>query len=596
MNSAHATILLEDQILEELNPISEDNQTEKSSINRTATSNAVVSKGRTKLEISLSKLSELVANIAEAYSAVIFVADPKNKVLHPLAFHSLSREFISEIQIPFGHGLVGWTAENKVRIAVCPFDKDARTLLYYSADQSLKSFIAVPILSKQGDLIGVISCDSKKNYAFPKITEKVLVDCAVQAEILIDLHTANEELSRNTPRKNTEPLINIFNASLSEAKVEYNLFDKVLQLPQELVTRDAISCFINTHEGFGDAKFYSAAKDKRSEQHLVDLICKHKKIRSQNKDVHVLPSEEIRSRSFLAVPFSAFGAEAGTLNVLSAPFSAFSPEDISNLERIAKQIGTELEYLRLKELSKVRQVGPSMLPWRHFIGRILENNKNSTFTTPSLLRIQLEDLHGLEVNIGVQATTELLDQMLRYAQQLTGSGLQVSAPYGTTIYVYGEENPVSMVGKRISNLLSKIDNTTLQSAKASSLKITESILGRLKIDIASCSNLKANGIQSEEAIILSRLAPLNHTHKVEIHKQEVHKLETAQEITQDKETTKTEELVTTSNTITPNTVKPKITIKGPDEYRRSPSVKLTENNFTLGARKKNEELRDKFWK
>ena len=125
------------------------------------------SNGKSKLEESLTSLVQLIANITESYSASIFVADTRNRILHSLAFQSLSRDYISNVQIPYGAGLVGWTAENKVRIAVCPFEHDSRTLLYYNTDQSLKSFIAVPILGKNGDLVGVIACDSKKSYAFP---------------------------------------------------------------------------------------------------------------------------------------------------------------------------------------------------------------------------------------------------------------------------------------------------------------------------------------------------------------------------------------------------------------------------------------------
>ena len=106
--------------------------------------------------------------------------------------HTLSRDLIHTAEIPHGRGLVGWTAENKVRISVCPFEHDATTLRYYRSDQDLKSFLAVPILPRSGGpqqetLLGVIACDSKKNYAFAKITEKILVDCSVQAANIIEL-------------------------------------------------------------------------------------------------------------------------------------------------------------------------------------------------------------------------------------------------------------------------------------------------------------------------------------------------------------------------------------------------------------------------
>jgi putative methionine-R-sulfoxide reductase with GAF domain len=357
------------------------------------------SRGRTKLEESLTKLVRLIANVTESYTSAIFVADTKNKVLHSLAHHSLSREYVEGVQIPFGKGLVGWTAENKVRITVCPFEHDASTLLYYPCDQGLKSFIAVPILAPSSEIIGVIACDSKKNYAFPKITEKILTECAAQAQLLIDLHQANEALSSKRTVPKSEDALTSFIEKLRAATSESALFETTCSLSQSILKRDAMIALVTSNEGYGEATFYSHTPDARVEHHLMDLVCKNKKIISTERSVHVLPSDDIRARSFLSVPFHVFGKEAGALNILSAAFEPFSTNDIQILEQLAKVIGRELERHRSKAIAYSRQVGPSLLPWKHFV------QKSESLLTAhpgenSLLRIQLSDLISIESAIG----------------------------------------------------------------------------------------------------------------------------------------------------------------------------------------------------
>ncbi len=422
-------------------------------------------KKRSRMEDSLEQLTNLIANITESYSTALFVADQQNKILHCLAHHSLSRDFIEGVTIPYGRGLVGWTAENKLRITVCPFEHDSSTLLYYPTDQGLKSFIAVPIISKNGCLLGVIACDSKKNYAFAKITEKLLTECAVQAQILIDLHLDNQKLSENAPNPNLKSELETVFTLLKKARSEEQLFEGLCQIPQSLIAREATIALVTSHEGFGEATFYTNAKESRIEHHLVELVCKHKKILSTERSVHVLPHDDIKARSFLSVPFNVFGNEAGALNVLSAPFKGFSPSDIEALEKLAALVSQELERLRSKTITASRQIGPSLLPWKHFIsqsnillgiGNDSKMGNRSHIANYSLVRVQLNNLFTLEKNIGVKNVAEIHEQILRFVQQLATQPMLASSPYGTSIYIMGEKDQLESLTQRLAKVISKI--------------------------------------------------------------------------------------------------------------------------------------------
>ena len=139
------------------------------------------------------------ANISDAHSCFIFIPtqilnqEQETKSLAPtlelVGYHTLSTDIIPDCLIPRGSGLIGWVAKHKQAIHVSPFERDSRTLGIYSKDQSLKSFIGIPVPLQQGSQVqtGVIACDSKKSYAFSKLQGKLLEDLAKEIANTISL-------------------------------------------------------------------------------------------------------------------------------------------------------------------------------------------------------------------------------------------------------------------------------------------------------------------------------------------------------------------------------------------------------------------------
>ena len=138
------------------------------------------------LDTNLCRIAQFGANLADAYSCLIFL--PRNfprsenskhdKQLELYGFHSLSTKILKHALIPSGTGLIGWVAKHKRSIHVSPFEHDSRTLGVYKNDEELKSFIGIPIdlsrINKSLNMHGVLACDSKKSFAFSKLQGKLL--------------------------------------------------------------------------------------------------------------------------------------------------------------------------------------------------------------------------------------------------------------------------------------------------------------------------------------------------------------------------------------------------------------------------------------
>lgn len=458
------------------------------------------SRGRlSALEERLEVLTELIANVTESYSAVIFITDHRQGVLRVGGVHTLSREFLADVEIPIGCGLVGWTAENKVRISVCPFEHDSTTLLYYSSDQSLKSFVAVPILGsddgsrEHGRLLGVIACDSKKSYAFAKITEKILHDCALQAASLIEL---SERISRmkeaNDPRRDL--LVETIE-KLRGMDDEKSLLNAAANLPASLVDRDALVVLalaeggVGTGTFFGGGNFYAGSGQSTVSHRLFELVCKHKKLICAERSVHALPTDDIKQRSFLSVPFSTFGKEAGSFNLLSKPHAAFGDSQISSLERIASVVGRELERIRLRDrfISSVETTG--IQSWKHFSlqAKGLLKDANQSRQLLALVRFSFDSLLEIEDLLGVSAATLVMQRVMRLVDQVFRSPCISCYLHGSHIVSLVNAHEVERMMVRLKNLIERltaqdlhVNNNQLQVGKllVSGMRVVHAVAPR----------------------------------------------------------------------------------------------------------------------
>lgn len=403
---------------------------------------------------SLTSMAQLIANTIEAYSAVIFLADRTKNMLTVGAYHTLSRDFVKNVLIPFGSGLIGWTAENKNRISVCPFENDSTTLLYYLVDQNLKSFISLPILNEREELLGVLACDSKKTYAFSKIVEKVLHDCAKQTAILIELH---QQLSclQNVTTPSRDSLAS-FLEDLRELDNEDDLLNQACQIPQDVIRHDALVVLTLSENGAGQNTYYSLSNNRQINHHLMEHVCRNKKMISNDKSVHVGPSRDSYRQSFLSVPFKFLSREAGSFNLLSANGEPFSTPQIKAMEQIAIVVGRELERIRLHDRFFESAGINGINSWKNFKAQGAVALKQLPQKTHSLIRIDFGNMLEVEHKLGIEGSLALIEKTTRLVEQLKRHDALACRVYGTRFFVLTEKSEAASFVARFQKLVEKI--------------------------------------------------------------------------------------------------------------------------------------------
>ena len=123
------------------------------------------------VDADLQDLIDLCLNNLEGFSVVLFAADWEGGPLRLKAYRSLSRYIDSETVINSGQGLVGWAYKNQKPVNVDQVSFESDRLLFYTRDEEIKSFMAVPL----PDINGILAVDSKQRYVFTDKSTKLLL-------------------------------------------------------------------------------------------------------------------------------------------------------------------------------------------------------------------------------------------------------------------------------------------------------------------------------------------------------------------------------------------------------------------------------------
>ena len=408
------------------------------------------------LKDNLSRLARLIANAVEAYSCVIFIANRQRREIIVGGYHTLSRNFVPSSRIGYGCGLIGWCAENGVNITVSPFEAEPSTLIYYRDEKGLKSFTAMPIIDEGGQVLGVIACDSKKSYAFPKITEKVLVDFSGQCAAVMTL-VKNLEAARREQIPPSAPLAEWID-ELQRAGDEDDLMQLSTHLPDEIVQRDALVAITIAESGIGSGRFYAKSELDHLGHRLLDMVYKHKKVICAERSVHVLPSNDLHSRSFISVAFRVLGQEAGSLNVLSMSGQVFTQNDIDILERIARIVGSRLEHIRLRDRFSSMEETAGILSAKLFSvkGNALLSEAAQQKKSASMMRISFDNLHELEQAFGFVGVHRCIKQVVRLVEQVKGSSAIACILDSSSMLLLVESSEAKRLETRLRTLVKKI--------------------------------------------------------------------------------------------------------------------------------------------
>ncbi len=307
------------------------------------------------LKDELQNIVRLTGNVTDAFTAALFLADTQHDDMLTLrAYQTLSESIIPDVEIPIGRGLIGWVAKNERPTHATNFDRDTKTLQFYSQDEEIKSFAAEPIFD--GDrVIGVLSIDSKRQYVFTDKVLKILRDFSVAIAGVITQGKRRIELDSEAVA--FETLADLVD-KITTCENFTELTNTLMLNLSTLIPHDNIYIAVRSHE---EDKFnlVNATPHETNGFTEVDLPLTHYRLGwviQQGRafylpdigDAPVAPGEEAEWGSFIGAPMMSHNTVTGAIGLVLRKANSFRQVDAKSLSILAAACSSAFANLQLK--------------------------------------------------------------------------------------------------------------------------------------------------------------------------------------------------------------------------------------------------------
>lgn len=305
------------------------------------------------IERDIDHLIKLIASVAEAFTAALFLPAERGSGLTLAACHSLSPHILHDCSIEVGSGLVGWVAANGEPVTVSDFKPETTTLGFYRVDEDIKSFLAVPV--PLGDQRGVLAIDSKRSYVFPPRMQKLMTLFAEHVGRLVHNNSVQSMMLQTTTAIDQ---LNAVCRRLAEARSPKAVVEAALACPPDLVGADGIALALVENGGeacrvvgaAGEAMPTCRDLTVSLKQSLAGWVIRNGKTlalsdcREYYAKTFVFSTEEpyFGVRAFLGVPLFAGAEVFGIMAFIARRPGAFRNAEASTARLLATQISTAL--------------------------------------------------------------------------------------------------------------------------------------------------------------------------------------------------------------------------------------------------------------
>ena len=390
----------------------------------------------------------MVGNALQCYSAALFRLEGSEFNL--TAIQSLARDISEDISFMSGDGILGWIAKNKRTLVLSPFERDARCLPYYQAEQEIKSFVGVPVFGEGEEVVGVLVADSKKRYSFSAFDEKVLTDIALligkegfggSSEVAVSEATTDERLELEGLR---------YLDSLRETTGKLDIFGKALSVPSNLLPRDSLA--ITLRDNGGQFLRSPLNEDKELEGVL-------KRLSFQQLSGSSSSGSRLKGHSFLCVPLVVMEQNVGCLSMLRASSGSLDSRDIRMMEKLAAALTSGMERIVLAEKKTAVDDYLSAISFEEFEDRskelVAEHISAGSNSKLLLTEVSFGSFDDYFDGFGFATTGQVVSKLSRLVARVSGSRTLCCSLGGLRFLLIGGAREVGIFEGRLESLLTR---------------------------------------------------------------------------------------------------------------------------------------------
>ncbi len=324
--------------------------------------------GQLDLDKTLQHIVDSARSLVRARYAALGVFDGSSR-LHTFVYSGLDRDKAAEIpHPPLGQGLLGAIMREKKPVRLERLDEDPRAYGFPPGHPVMTSFLGVPILAGDGEVLGnLYLADKEGGEAFSAEDQEVIEILATHAAVAIRnarLYQASLEHARELEEQN-RALATLSSltrelgqqANLDEALIE--ALDRVLELTGMeagevfLLDESTRELVLAVHRGPASEAFYTIPRFRLGEGFPGIVAETGRPLYTDDlaQEERYLRREVVAAgfQTYVCVPLKAKRGVLGVLSLASRSKRVFGPRDLATLEAIGNHVGTVVENVRLYE-------------------------------------------------------------------------------------------------------------------------------------------------------------------------------------------------------------------------------------------------------
>lgn len=407
-------------------------------------------------------LIQLVCNVTEAFSALLFLVSDKNPgSLRLYACQSLSMNIKKDATINIGHGLIGWVAKNDQPTHADNFDISAvASLRYYDKEEAIKSFAAVPVRIKNR-VVGVLAVDSKNGYLFTDKVIKILSDFAESFAHMLERGKERIKLSRNIG--DIDSLASVIDRLTVATSIKEITKQLRLHLPK-VIKHDYLAfavlsaqrgrfCMVKNITGKGGDPL---GTDLPLHKYRIGMVIGHGTsiYVPEIGDTPIFPGASKSASSFLGVPMICHDMVTGAIGLLSSKPKAFNKSDETTLSILAMSCASAFTslFLHNKEIQSAWLDPLTGFRNHRYLTSRLDPRKGKGVVAI----LNLRRFSGINRELGLTAGDELLKELGRRLSNRLNEKMEIYRYWGDRFIIvfHGTDKPG--VKTRLAELIARV--------------------------------------------------------------------------------------------------------------------------------------------
>lgn len=309
----------------------------------------------------LARTLETISAITNSYSCCLFI--PDGEIFRLSSFTSRSRRLVDAVPREKGKNLVNWVEEYNRPLCMDNV-RDYLSLGYYSGDEGIRHFLAVPVTADKDEFKGVLSID-RKDPVFTKEDERLLTMAASSIAVFLE---SSGIISRMRIEAREFSAFYQFTKMLSTTLKLQEILETSINFSKEIVDYDIAA--IALKDDAGGLKFV-VAKGERSAPLLNGEIVRGKEFfqwvmekgnpiqyygsRMEKNIMQKLPQPFEKMGSFICIPLKLSDQAMGifiTARSMDLQYSAYEARLFEVLSaNLSVAISNATIYKKMEELA-----------------------------------------------------------------------------------------------------------------------------------------------------------------------------------------------------------------------------------------------------